>query len=148
MTTLVLSSAATEAIRLYQRFISPYKGFRCANRADNGQRWSCSEYGRRVFARYPVSTAYALLHRRFEACKSAYGNIKFKRAGKFAAMAAASGTAVATSPPAADDGKKKSWTKRDTAECGLNACDCAGRPPSIDIGTCTTPDIGVCDCSI
>ena len=40
------SQAAASAIVAYQRFISPYKGFRCAHRALHGGP-SCSEFARR-----------------------------------------------------------------------------------------------------
>ena len=40
----LLTSAALAAIRFYQRWISPYKGFRCAYGAHSG-RCSCSTLG-------------------------------------------------------------------------------------------------------
>jgi putative component of membrane protein insertase Oxa1/YidC/SpoIIIJ protein YidD len=59
--------AVAAAIGLYQRFVSPYKGFRCAHRALNG-RCSCSEYAKRVVNRRGVLTLIPLLRRRFTEC--------------------------------------------------------------------------------
>jgi putative component of membrane protein insertase Oxa1/YidC/SpoIIIJ protein YidD len=55
------------AIAAYQRYLSPYKGFRCAYRAHTG-RASCSALGFRVVRRYGVVAGLALLRRRFERC--------------------------------------------------------------------------------
>jgi hypothetical protein len=54
------------------------QGLRCASRAETGK-WSCSEFGRRAFARYSLATAFALLKRRFGACKRAYEALKERR---------------------------------------------------------------------
>lgn len=59
------------AIRGYQRFISPYKGFHCAFHAHTG-RHTCSGYGYRVIARYGVNRGYRLLQRRLHACSAVY----------------------------------------------------------------------------
>ena len=59
------------AIRGYQRFISPYKGFHCAFHAHTG-RHTCSGYGYRVIARYGVNRGYRLLQRRLHACSEVY----------------------------------------------------------------------------
>lgn len=58
------------AIVAYQRFISPYKGFRCAFHAHTG-RGTCSGYGYRVFARYGSVRGWRLLRRRFADCRVA-----------------------------------------------------------------------------
>lgn len=62
-----LRGAALWAIRSYQRYLSPYKGFSCAFRAHTG-RDSCSAYGYRVIARHGVWRGLALLDRRLCAC--------------------------------------------------------------------------------
>ncbi|MBB5367258.1 MULTISPECIES: membrane protein insertion efficiency factor YidD [unclassified Janthinobacterium] len=55
------------AIRAYQRYLSPYKGFSCAYRVRTG-RDSCSGYGYRVIARHGLIPGWALLRRRLHAC--------------------------------------------------------------------------------
>lgn len=55
------------AIRLYQRWLSPHKGFVCAYRVYTG-RDSCSAYGYRVINRYGALVGLALLRRRLADC--------------------------------------------------------------------------------
>jgi putative component of membrane protein insertase Oxa1/YidC/SpoIIIJ protein YidD len=63
----VAAALALAAIRFYQRFISPYKGFSCALRVATG-RASCSAYGHAVIARFGLRRGLGLLQRRFELC--------------------------------------------------------------------------------
>ena len=58
---------ALAAIRGYQRWISPYKGFCCALRAITGAD-SCSAYRYRVIARFGLRRGLGLLSRRLELC--------------------------------------------------------------------------------
>jgi len=58
---------ALAAIRGYQRWISPYKGFRCALRAHTGGD-SCSSYGYLVIGRFGLRRGLGLLDRRLELC--------------------------------------------------------------------------------
>ena len=55
------------AIRAYQRFVSPYKGFCCAYRVHTG-RCSCSEFGRRAVKRKGVFTGLMLIDARLQRC--------------------------------------------------------------------------------
>ena len=58
------------AIRGYQKWISPYKGFRCAHHvvyADG----SCSDYGLQCFEESPFFEAIQRIKDRFAACKVA-----------------------------------------------------------------------------
>lgn len=55
------------AIRVYQLYISPHKGFCCAYREHTG-RASCSALGYRVVRRYGVFTGVALLRQRTHRC--------------------------------------------------------------------------------
>jgi putative component of membrane protein insertase Oxa1/YidC/SpoIIIJ protein YidD len=57
-------------IRIYQRFISPYKRFACAYRVKK-RRCSCSEFGRRVATRFGLLKLPELLRRRFRKCSHA-----------------------------------------------------------------------------
>ena len=54
-------------IRLYQRFLSPIKGYSCAYRVYTGKE-SCSAYGYQAIARYGVVTGYQLIRRRMDKC--------------------------------------------------------------------------------
>ncbi|MDD4901924.1 MAG: membrane protein insertion efficiency factor YidD [Patescibacteria group bacterium] len=63
------------SIDLYQRFVSPHKGYHCAYRA-----WhhdiSCSEYGKQEIASVGVLEGLILLHERFAGCQLAAEKIK------------------------------------------------------------------------
>nr|WP_081983790.1 membrane protein insertion efficiency factor YidD [Massilia sp. JS1662] len=61
------AAVALAAIRFYQRFISPYKGFSCALRAATGGA-SCSAYGHAVIARFGLRRGLGLLDRRLALC--------------------------------------------------------------------------------
>lgn len=73
MTTSALSVSplACWLIGLYQRWISPVKGFRCAYRARHGRRASCSQYAKRAIDRFGIAAGMQLLRRRFERCRAA-----------------------------------------------------------------------------
>ncbi|MDB5917022.1 MAG: hypothetical protein JWR40_1256 [Massilia sp.] len=61
------ASCALRAIRAYQRFLSPRKGFSCALREASGGD-GCSAYGHRVIARCGLRKGLRLLRRRLDAC--------------------------------------------------------------------------------
>jgi putative component of membrane protein insertase Oxa1/YidC/SpoIIIJ protein YidD len=62
---------ALAAIRGYQRWISPRKGFRCALRTATGGD-SCSAYGYRVIERFGLRCGIGLLQRRLALCGHVY----------------------------------------------------------------------------
>lgn len=62
-----MKALALFAIRLYQRHVSPRKGFRCAYRAHTG-RASCSALGYRAIRRHGAWRGYALLRLRLDRC--------------------------------------------------------------------------------
>ncbi|MDR2188187.1 MAG: membrane protein insertion efficiency factor YidD [Azonexus sp.] len=66
MRTLVLA-----AIKAYQRYLSPHKGFCCAYRHHTG-RSSCSTLGFRAIRRYGVIDGVAVLRRRLYLCGVAH----------------------------------------------------------------------------
>ncbi|WP_424923184.1 membrane protein insertion efficiency factor YidD [Aquabacterium commune] len=66
----MISNAAVFSIGLYQRYLSPYKGYCCAHRSLHG-RESCSQYGSRSIRRAGLRRGLALLNRRFQACNAA-----------------------------------------------------------------------------
>lgn len=61
------ASLALRAIRLYQRHLSPRKGFSCAYRVHKGGA-SCSAHGYRVIARHGLALGLPLLRRRLRRC--------------------------------------------------------------------------------
>ena len=63
----IFTSTALLAIRLYQRYMSPLKGFSCAYRLLTG-RDSCSAYGYRVIERFGLKQGLILLRRRLHDC--------------------------------------------------------------------------------
>lgn len=151
-----MNSLAVGAIGLYQRHISPYKGFRCAKRAASGG-WSCSEFGKRAFARLPVAKAMALLRRRLDACRTAYEGLRRR-------SALAATTTVLHAMPAGEredeqgttEAKEKS-RKRDTACNTLDACDCTMNMPRLPSADCASAlptdacavDLALpCDCGL
>ena len=71
MSAEILRGATAGAIIAYQRYVSPYKGFRCAYRARTGG-WSCSEYARRLILRCGPGALWQGLPRQFARCKAAY----------------------------------------------------------------------------
>jgi uncharacterized protein len=69
--TAPLSSLAVELIGLYQRWVSPVKGFSCALRTFRRRRQSCSQFGRRVIERFGLLPGVRLIRRRFDKCRHA-----------------------------------------------------------------------------
>jgi uncharacterized protein len=66
--------AAVGSIRAYQRWVSPYKGFRCAHHALHGE-GSCSHFGLAAFRSNRFGTAWGLLLARFHACREALATL-------------------------------------------------------------------------
>jgi putative component of membrane protein insertase Oxa1/YidC/SpoIIIJ protein YidD len=63
----LLANLSLRAIRAYQHYISPHKGYSCAYRCATG-RDGCSGYGYRVIERFGLHTGLALLRRRLHLC--------------------------------------------------------------------------------
>lgn len=66
----MFQSACLGLIGLYQRHLSPRKGYVCALRARSGGR-SCSSYAARAIARAGLCSGVTLLRRRLRACAEA-----------------------------------------------------------------------------
>ncbi len=66
-----MRSIALPAIRVYQRHVSPYKGFCCAFGTHLG-RASCSNLGFRAIRRYGIVVGVAVLKKRLFLCGVAY----------------------------------------------------------------------------
>lgn len=65
-----LGTIAALIIRMYQKYISPYKGFRCAHRALHGGA-SCSEFARLYVREHSVWSMPSALRLRFGECRMA-----------------------------------------------------------------------------
>ena len=59
------ATVAVGLIDLYQQYISPHKGFRCAHRAKHG-RSSCSQFAKRLIQKVGLFRFWPILMRRFE----------------------------------------------------------------------------------
>ena len=73
-----LRALALAAIRFYQRFVSPAKGFSCAYRVHTG-RASCSVLGFRAVRRHGVFGGLGLLRDRLDLCGEAYRRYQVPR---------------------------------------------------------------------
>ena len=60
-------TAALYAIRMYQKYVSPHKGFSCAYRT-HAEGLSCSAYGYKAIARNGTWVGLRLLQRRMDLC--------------------------------------------------------------------------------
>ncbi|HTW96462.1 MAG TPA: membrane protein insertion efficiency factor YidD [Candidatus Methylomirabilis sp.] len=88
---LLLKETWSVSITVYQKFISPHKGYHCAYAA-----WhhdiSCSEYGKREIAGEGVIKGLILLRQRFAECHSAARLICLAKQNGCSASAADSST--------------------------------------------------------
>lgn len=66
-----MKTIALLAIKAYQRYVSPHKGFCCAYRAHTGYS-SCSALGYRAIRRYGVLQGITVLQQRFQRCSAAH----------------------------------------------------------------------------
>lgn len=107
----MLGSAAASAIGLYQRYVSPYKGFCCAYRAQTGRR-SCSAYGKTIATRLGFVALIQALPRQFDRCRASFGVL--------AAMSR---------------GRRKSKRDFDPPD----VCDAIDLASSVDCGSCGVP---------
>lgn len=132
-------------IGLYQRFISPHKGFCCAHRVRHGGR-SCSEAVRAILLEDGLWSGWPRVREQFRSCHSAAQALRRERSR--AEMAFVEPTATEAQPPASEDGEKSEESraneKRQQAlrknECpaacvhGCGNCipDCGGLPVAAD----------------
>lgn len=75
--TQIIQNLATHAqktgvflISIYQKYISPYKGFACAHRVLHGGN-SCSQHVKILLTEQDLQSAITLSRKRFQACKDA-----------------------------------------------------------------------------
>jgi putative component of membrane protein insertase Oxa1/YidC/SpoIIIJ protein YidD len=108
------------SIGVYQRYISPRKGFCCAYRAHTGKR-SCSAWGRTIVQKLGLIAFLAFLPAQFARCKQAYAKLLAQRQ-------------AGLNSPSKDDKRKGN-----TIDC--NPCDV------VDAATYLPYDAAPCDCS-
>ena len=77
--TLSLSPLACRLIGLYQRYLSPRKGFRCAYGVLHG-RDSCSRFASRAIEGHGLVGGARLTSRRFDKCRWASHVLDYERA--------------------------------------------------------------------
>ena len=73
----ISTTLAYKAVRGYQRYISPYKGFRCAHYQLHRET-SCSGHFRDLLSQYGLSEALRLFPRRLVECQDAYFELKMR----------------------------------------------------------------------
>jgi putative component of membrane protein insertase Oxa1/YidC/SpoIIIJ protein YidD len=127
----MLGSAAASAIGLYQRYVSPYKGFCCAYRAQTGRR-SCSAYGKAVATRLGFVALFQALPRQFGRCRTS-----------FVALAGATLVRQLNAKTNAKS-QAKNDQRNGKRECDpFDACDVVDLATNVEWGGCDLP----CDCS-
>ena len=150
-TAIYPSSLAAWAIEAYQRFISPYKGFRCAHRAVHG-RDSCSQFAKRVALKRGFLALFPLLRRRFTECGVAaqvldYESREMRRRRLATEKKSRSSWLDGCDPCAVDCGPPSSCgdgvgsavdVVTTPADCGSGGADCSG-------ADCASADCGGCD---
>ncbi len=111
------------AIRLYQRHLSPRKGFRCACHAAHPQRPTCSGFGYRAIARHGAWRGLALLRLRLADCRAISQRLR----------AQAGSASSRVMPPA----------HLHSPQAGFIDCDCSG----LDCGGSECDAFDAIDCS-
>jgi uncharacterized protein len=129
-----LKDLAVGLVEVYQRRISPFKGFRCAHRALRGGR-SCSEHAKQVARRWGLWKLWPLLKRRLARCAEAKQLLDCESKQKPAAAAA--------------EPEGEGW-KAKAAECGMEIAGEAcieGCPVGMEaLGHAARDGLGACDC--
>lgn len=135
---LTPSFFAVGLIGLYQRYLSPLKGFRCAHRArKHGRTSSCSEFAKRAIARLGVIAGLPLIERRFAKCSESARALEYEPRPSKKEVSGARSTISANCDP--------------TPGCDASACeavpDVCGAAANACGGIDGIPDLPACDCS-
>ena len=117
-------------ITLYQRYLSPRKGFRCAYRVRHRRRDSCSQYAKRAIGRLGLIAGLWLLRRRMKRCRAA---------GEFLAARTLD---YEPRPDDREEGRRFAGSRHDDCAPSLQHCDPSGLVTWN--GDCDLP--GDCDC--
>jgi putative component of membrane protein insertase Oxa1/YidC/SpoIIIJ protein YidD len=149
----IVDSLAITAITGYQRYLSPYKGFRCAHRVlHRGE--SCSQYVKRMVREEGLGIALAKSRVRFAECKEANRILQARRT--LARMSIESGENEQPENPDADRSPNPDSARRKppvvsnstSSSSSSNSSSCN----SNDINNCgdcclDPPDFSSCDMS-
>lgn len=116
--TGVLATGTARAITLYQRHVSPHKGFSCPNRVLHGGP-SCSGYVKGSILDSGVRAALPDIRARFDRCREA--RISLQASHVYEAHASSEGST------------RRRWRRRigrpldacDCADCGCEILDCS-----------------------
>lgn len=125
----ISSRLAVQAILLYQRYLSPIKGFKCAHRVLHGGD-SCSEHGRKLIEAQGVWLGVRLLRRRLLQCRTACQILTDRRESRWMALEIDD---VIDDSQSKDRVRPRNETKAffDPACCNaLNACDFVSAIPT------------------
>lgn len=74
------TQAAIASLNVYQKYLSPRKGFACPHRVLYGDE-SCSAYVKRVLINQDLRTALQLAPQRFQSCKIAAQTLQHASGG-------------------------------------------------------------------
>jgi len=122
----MIRTCARLAIRGYQRFLSPLKGYRCAYGVAYGGK-SCSGMALEIIERSPPRQWLPLLRRQFAECRHAYDLLELRRQRR----------------------KERRKDRDGTANCcDAGGCDCVPLPNRCGPPTRWLPDADCCDVDI
>ncbi|EIJ43278.1 hypothetical protein BegalDRAFT_2427 [Beggiatoa alba B18LD] len=121
----MLNRLLARLIRVYQQYISPYKGFRCAY-AVKHQDLSCSEYARVTLLQSGTRQSFSLIQQRFHDCKLAAEALEKERKAK--------------------KSQRKHAQEKDNNRCDGIDCNCSDLPDVSQFAckSCHKPEIPSC----
>ena len=132
----LISQILNFAVRLYQKFLSPHKGFTCAHRKLYREA-SCSEYFRQAIATEGLADAIPLFQQRLFDCKQARQELIYRSLSQQMAVNKRK--------------RRKNQCDADCLECGCELWDCSdmncnGIPDCLEGCSFDACDCGGCDC--
>jgi putative component of membrane protein insertase Oxa1/YidC/SpoIIIJ protein YidD len=144
-------NVATNSIDVYQKFISPHKGFSCAHRLLYGKE-SCSSFFNRIIIEQGVLAALKISSSRFQACREA--NLMLRNSDCLQAN-------VQQGNQELEEPKRRQKKQEDLNIPDCDTCadvasvvpDCSGFDCGIpdlsglDCGGCDGKDLSSCDCA-
>ncbi|MDO6589018.1 hypothetical protein DS901_13460 [Loktanella sp. D2R18] len=74
----MFTRAALGGIWLYQRYVSPHKGFRCAHSVVHGDA-GCSGYAKHTIRQHGLFQAIPIMRQRLRDCKAAYNTLRERK---------------------------------------------------------------------
>lgn len=136
----MLSKAALGGIWVYQHYISPHKGFRCAYSVRHGGT-GCSGYAKYAIRNHGLWRAVPIVRERLRACKAAYADLREQChcANQPASQSHSLGTPQRDAAKQSQSARQRRRTKRDTC---YNACSCCGDCGSSGLGSCAGRGLG------